>query len=184
MGKQFSSLSEPHCEFIAEQKMFFVGTAASTGKVNISPKGADSFRVIDNNTVAWLNLTGSGNETSAHVQELPRMTIMFCAFEGKPEIMRLYGTAKALHQADDEWQQHLDLFPTQPGARQVFVLDVELVQTSCGFSVPLYDYVGDRNILTNWAENKGREGVEEYWLNRNHTSLDGKKTKIKDLSGL
>ena len=184
MGKQFEQLTPEQQAFISEQKMFFVGTAASTGKVNISPKGIDSIRVIDEKKVIWLNLTGSGNETSAHVQELSRMTIMFCAFTGKPEILRLYGQAEVIHQGDAKWQQYITLFPEQVGARQLFILDVDLVQSSCGYSVPLYEYQEDREILTKWAKQKGKDGVEEYWADRNHTSLDGKPTNIKELSDI
>ena len=182
MGKQFEKLSIEQQQFISEQKMFFVGTAASTGKVNISPKGIDSFRVIDDTTVAWLNLTGSGNETSAHVQELPRMTIMFCAFTGQPEILRLYGQAEVLHQADARWAEYLNKFPSKLGARQVFIQKIDLVQSSCGFSVPFYEYQEDREILNNWSEKKGQEGIEEYWVKSNETSLDGLPTNIRELA--
>lgn len=182
MGKQFKELTDNQQEFISEQKMFFVGTAASTGKVNISPKGMDSFRILAPQKVAWLNFTGSGNETSAHIQESPRMTIMFSAFTGRPEILRLYGQAQVLHQADDEWSKYLDLFPKTLGARQIFILDIELVQSSCGYAVPLYSYENDRTILDDWTEKKGTEGIEEYWLDNNQTSLDGSETNIKNLS--
>ncbi|MGI2030294.1 pyridoxamine 5'-phosphate oxidase family protein [Endozoicomonas acroporae] len=182
MGKQFEKLSIEQKKFISDQKMFFVGTAASTGKVNISPKGMDSFRVLDEKTVLWLNLTGSGNETSAHVQELPRMTIMFCAFTGKPEILRLYGKSEVLHKGNSKWSEYLELFSSPIGARQLFILNIELVQSSCGFSVPLYEYQQDRKTLLKWAKNKGQEGIEEYWNDRNQTSLDGKPTNIKELS--
>ena len=105
MGQQYESLSEKHIAFIEAQKIFFVGTATVDSRVNISPKGMDSFRVLSNNRIAWLNVTGSGNETAAHVQVLPRMTIMFCSFEGAPQILRLYGIAKVIHRADSEWDE-------------------------------------------------------------------------------
>ncbi|WP_461534879.1 pyridoxamine 5'-phosphate oxidase family protein [Spongorhabdus nitratireducens] len=184
MAKRFDALSDEHIEFIAAQKMFFVATAAATGTINLSPKGMDSLRVIDSNKVIWLNLTGSGNETATHLQQLPRMTLMFCAFEDKPEILRLYGQAEAIHQADPRWKEYQDLFPALPGIRQVIVMDIDLVQTSCGFSVPLYQYEGQREILTDWAERAGHKGMEEYWLKRNQQSLDGLETGIKTLSGL
>ncbi|MGB1258123.1 MAG: pyridoxamine 5'-phosphate oxidase family protein [Thiolinea sp.] len=177
-------MSAKQQDFISDQKMFFVGTAASTGKVNISPKGMDSFRIIDEKTVAWLNLTGSGNETSAHVQEQPRMTIMFCAFNGKPEILRLYGQAEMFHKGDTKWPEYYELFPPQPGARQIFLLNIDLIQSSCGFAVPLYEYQENREVLSNWAKNKGQDGIEEYWSDRNQTSLDGKPTNIKELSNI
>jgi hypothetical protein len=138
MGKRFSELNDQHIRFIDRQKMFFVGTAAAESRVNVSPKGMDSLRVLGNNRVVWLNVTGSGNESSAHVQQNPRMTIMFCAFEGLPLILRLYGTARVIHPRDAEWAELYALFPPLPGARQIFDLSVDLVQTSCGQAVPLY----------------------------------------------
>lgn len=180
MGQQYTELSNKHVAFIEQQKMFFVGTATDSSKVNISPKGMDSFTVLDSKTVAWLNVTGSGNETAAHVQSHPRMTIMFTAFEGNPLILRLYGTAIAVHQNDEQWSTLCKLFPVLPGARQIFILRIDMVQTSCGMSVPLYDYVEDREQLNNWARQKGDEGIRAYWEQRNQTSLDGIETHILD----
>lgn len=178
MGQQFTALSEKHIDFIAMQKIFFVGTATETSKVNISPKGMDSFRVIGQNRVAWLNVTGSGNETAAHVQTCPRMTLMFMAFEGKPVILRLYGTARAIHQGDPEWPELYGLFNPLPGARQIFDVSVQMVQTSCGMAVPFYDYVGDRELLSDWAGKQGDEGIKKYWEKKNQVSLDGEATHI------
>ena len=165
-------------EFILKQHIFFVGTATSTGRVNVSPKGMDSFRVLGPHKVVWMNLTGSGNETAAHVLENNRMTIMFCAFEGNPMILRLYGTAKVFHERDEEFQQYQKLFPDIPGLRQFFELDVDLVQTSCGFAVPFMDYQEDRLKLVSWANNKGEDGLKAYWKQKNTTSLDGLDTGI------
>ncbi|MGD1936336.1 MAG: pyridoxamine 5'-phosphate oxidase family protein [Cyanophyceae cyanobacterium] len=184
MGKQFPALEKKHIKFIQAQKLFFVGTAAQDGRVNVSPKGMDSFRVLDANTVAWLNLTGSGNETSAHVQQLPRMTLMMCSFEGAPVILRMYGTATVRHQGDRDWDRHIELFPQLPGSRQVFVLKIDLVQTSCGYGVPLFDYVGDRDGLNKWAEKKGDRGIQKYWTKNNQVSLDGQPTEILERSGI
>jgi hypothetical protein len=184
MGKQFSAMIPPHIEFIAEQKMFFVATAAAEGKVNLSPKGMDSFRVLNQQQVVWLNLTGSGNETAAHLKQNSRMTIMFCAFEGKPVILRLYGQAKAIHRSDAEWQQYIELFPEQQGARQLYLLDIDMVQSSCGMSVPLYDFVSQRDDLANWASKQGEQGIHQYWAKKNQHSLDGVATDILSLSGL
>lgn len=184
MGKQYTELSSKHIDFIAQQKLFFVGTAAAEGKVNISPKGGDSFRVLNANQVVWHNLTGSGNETSAHIQLLPRMTIMFCAFEGAPLILRLYGSAKVIHQADPEWQQYITLFPESVASRQLYLLDIDMVQTSCGMSVPFFAYEDDRQQLAAWSEKQGKEGIEAYWLKKNQTSLDGFETNILELSRL
>ena len=138
----------------------------------------DSFRILANDRVAWLNLTGSGNETAAHVQHQPRMTIMFCAFEGAPLILRLYGTAKVIHRKDAEWGELYPRFTPHPGARQIFELGVELVQTLCGMGVPLYTHVGDRDSLTKWARRQGEEGLRQYWERKNQLSLDGVPTNI------
>lgn len=180
MGKQFSEISDRLKNFIEQQKIFFVATAAAEGKVNLSPKGMDALRVCGKNRVAWLNVTGSGNETAAHIQENPRMTLMFMAVEGDPMILRLYGTARCIHRNEPEWVLMAPLFPELPGARQIFDMQVDLVQTSCGMAVPLYDYVADRDALNNWAINKGDEGIQTYWRERNTVSLDGKPTPIAD----
>ncbi len=178
MGQLYSEISGELKFFIQNQKIFFVGTATTGSRINISPKGMDSLKIIDRNRVVWLNLTGSANETSAHIQEDPRMTIMFAAFEGKPMILRLYGTAKVVHRNDPEWDELISLFKPMPGARQIFDLAVDLVQTSCGMGVPFFDYVEDRKALLNWAEKKGEDGLVEYWRQKNQTSLDGKSTNI------
>ncbi len=178
MGKQFSELSEEHIAFIQVQKLFFVGTATADSRVNVSPKGMDTLRVLDSKRVAWLNVTGSGNESAAHVQIDPRMTIMFCAFEGAPLIMRLYGKARVIHPRDAAWGTLLALFPPLPGARQVFELDIELVQTSCGAGVPLFDYAGDRETLNEWSRKKGEAGVRQYWQDKNQLSIDSIPTHI------
>ncbi|WP_239797581.1 pyridoxamine 5'-phosphate oxidase family protein [Candidatus Nitrotoga arctica] len=127
MGKRYEALSQRLIEFISEQKIFFVGTATGDSRVNVSPKGMDSFRVLKNNRAIWLNVTGSGNETSAHVQQNPRMTIMFCAFEGPPLILRLYGTARVVHKNDDDWGKLFAHFNPLPGARQIFDLSIDLL---------------------------------------------------------
>ena len=176
MAKLYEQISPKLQQFIEDQKIFFVATATADSKINLSPKGMDSLRVLDPNRVAWLNVTGSGNETAAHVQEHPRMTLMFTAFEDNPLILRVYGTARAIHTDDPEWQLLFPLFTPLPGARQIFDLTVDLVQTSCGMAVPLYDYVGEREQLNAWAAKKGEEGVAAYWKETNRVSLDGKPT--------
>jgi len=178
MGQRYSEISDKLKQFIENQKLFFVGTATADSRVNISPKGMDSLRVLDKNRVVWLNVTGSGNETSAHIQENPRMTIMLTAFEGNPMILRLYGDAKVVHKNDREWEELFSLFSPIPGARQIFDLTVNLVQTSCGMAVPIYDYIEEREQLKNWAVKKGEEGLKEYWQEANQVSLDGKPTNI------
>ena len=178
MAKKFTSLTTDHYEFIKAQKIFFVATADSNSRVNLSPKGMDSFRLTSSNTALWLNMTGSGNETAAHILADGRMTIMFCAFEGKPVILRLYGKARAIHSRDTEWEDLIQNFPATPGARQIFELDIDLILTSCGMAVPFYDYREERNQLNNWAEKKGAMGLSDYWLEKNKLSLDGKPTGI------
>jgi len=133
----------------------------------------DSLKVIDNNRVIWLNVTGSGNETSAHIQQNNRMTIMFMAFEGKPLILRLYGKAKVIHINDPQWQALFTLFQPTTRARQIFDLSVVLVQTFCGMAVPFFDYVKEREQLKDWAIKKGDKGLKEYWLTKNQQSIDG-----------
>ncbi|OQW76002.1 MAG: pyridoxamine 5'-phosphate oxidase [Proteobacteria bacterium ST_bin11] len=183
MAQRCRELSERHITFIAEQKMFFVGTAVENGRVNISPKGMDSFLVLDNSRVAWLNVTGSGNETAAHVQRDARMTIMFCAFAGEPLILRLYGTAKVIHKNDSEWKSLFALFKPLPGARQIFDISIDLVQTSCGMAVPHFSYVADRELLSDWAAKKGDAGLKRYWEEKNQVSLDGIPTNIIEKNG-
>jgi hypothetical protein len=178
MGQRYSELTPELTRFIWEQNMFFVASAPVEGHVNVSPKGLDTLRVFGPKTVAWLNVTGSGNETAAHVLENGRMTLMFCAFAGRPMILRLYGQARVIHPRDEEWSEWRPRFDDLPGARQIFILDIELVQTSCGMAVPLFDFKGQRQELIDWADKKGPEGVAEYWARKNQQSLDGKPTGI------
>lgn len=178
MAKQYESLSEKLVEFITNQKIFFVGTATSDSRVNISPKGMDSFRILNNNRAIWLNLTGSGNETSAHVQLDPRMTIMFCAFEGPPLIVRLYGIARVIHRKDDDWKDFFPNFNPLPGARQIFDFSIEMVQTSCGMAVPYFEHSSDRELLSDWAKQKGENGLMQYWEEKNQSSIDNIPTNI------
>lgn len=178
MGKKIAYITNDLKDFIEKQQLFFVGTAATEGNVNISPKGCDSFRVINKNKIVWLNLTGSGNETAAHLIKNNRMTIMFCAFEGKPMILRLYGTSKIYHKQEAEFQNYLTLFPENHGARQIIEMQVDLVQISCGYAVPFMDFKEERNQLNNWAKKQGEEKIERYWKDKNTKSIDGFDTKI------
>ena len=167
-------------KFIAAQKIFFVATAADHGRINLSPKGMDSFRVVDEKKVLWLNLTGSGNETAAHLGVDGRITIMFCAFEGDPMILRLYGKGKVIHPNDQRWSSVVDLFPKQAGTRQIIDIDIEMVQTSCGMSIPYFDFKEERLQLDEWAQSKGKEGIKEYWKEKNEVSIDGIPTQIQE----
>jgi predicted pyridoxine 5'-phosphate oxidase superfamily flavin-nucleotide-binding protein len=178
MAERFEQLEDKHIDFIQAQKMYFVGTAADDGYANVSPKGMDSFRVLDNATVAWLNLTGSGNETAAHVLENGRMTVMFCSFDTQPLILRLYGQATVTHKGEVQWDILSALFPRYTGARQIFSLALALVQTSCGYAVPHYTLKSERPTLTKWADGRGEEGIRDYWQEKNRVSLNGKDTGI------
>jgi len=178
MGKQFTEIQPRFQEFIQKQKVFFVGTARAEGRVNISPKGMDTLRVLNKNKIVWLNLTGSGNETAAHLIEKSRMTIMFCSFEKKPLILRLYGKAKIYHEKDKEFEDYSSLFEDYVGARQIIEMEVDLVQTSCGFAVPFMDFKAERTQLKESANKKGRDGIKQYWKDKNTKSIDGFDTKI------
>lgn len=169
-------------DFITRQPMFFVATAATGGRVNISPKGADSLRILDDRTVRWLNLSGSGNETAGHLRQMNRMTLMFCAFEGDALILRLYGTARTLHPRDDDWASAVAMFPTMAGSRQIFDLTIDSLQTSCGTGVPRMDFRAQRvaDELTPYFADMGPEGVEAYWRKKNMRTIDGFDTGLLD----
>ena len=178
MAAQYDEITEPLRAFIGRQRMFFVATAATDGRVNLSPKGQDSLRVTGPNEVLWMNLTGSGNETAAHLLENDRMTLMWCAFEGAPMILRVYGTARAAHPRDAEWAACAAQLPSRPGARQYFRVAVDLVQTSCGYAVPEMTFVAERTVLDEWTGRRGADGVKAYWRSDNARSLDERPTGI------
>ena len=177
--EHFDHLTHDLQKFIEQQKVFFVGTAASDGFINISPKGYDSLKVVDKNRIVWVNLTGSGNESAAHTQENPRMTLMFTSFERKPLILRVYGEAKTIHRLDKEWDILSSNFPPSNASRQIFDLSISLVQTSCGYAVPYYDFKGERDILKKSNEKAGKSGIQKYWKENNAKSLDGILTNIE-----
>jgi hypothetical protein len=178
MGKFNTKITKRTQKFIESQKIFFVATAPKSGRISLSPKGMDSFRVTSEKKVQWLSVTGSGNETAAHLINDNRITIMFCAFEGAPNIVRIYGTAKEIKPKDSEWSELITQFPTTPGARQIFDITIESVQSSCGTSIPFYEYTGERNQLNDWAEEQGQKKIEQYWEEKNQTSIDGLPTNI------
>ncbi|HVV54759.1 MAG TPA: pyridoxamine 5'-phosphate oxidase family protein [Mucilaginibacter sp.] len=180
MAKFFDSIHGQHSEFIEKQKMFFVASAPLSGEghVNVSPKGIDSFRVLSSNRVAYMDIIGSGNETSAHILENGRITIMFCAYDGPPNILRLYGKGRTVLPGDEEWDHLSKLFTLQLSTRQIIVADIDKVQTSCGFSVPLYEYAGERDHAEKWANAKGAEGLGTYKREKNRISLDGLPTAL------
>ena len=181
MATQFDRLNDSLIRFIDAHHMFFVGSAATEGRVNVSPKGMDSLRVLSPNRIVWRNLTGSGNETAGHLAQINRMTLMWCGFEAKPMILRAFGQAKTLHPRDAGFEELNALFPPSIGARQVFDLKIDMVQSSCGYAVPFFDYKGERDVLDTWAENKGQDGILEYWGRHNTTTIDGMPTNITDI---
>ena len=179
MGKQSDHISKRIEKFINKQKIFFVATAAPEGRINLSPKGMDTFRVLGENRAIWLNLTGSGNETAAHLAQDQRITVMFCAFEGPPMILRLYAKGTVIHPKHELWDDLIGQFPDLGGKRQIIDLEIEMVQTSCGMSIPFYDFVSERKELDDWAKGKGQDGVETYWKEKNTSSIDGFPTHIE-----
>ena len=178
MAKFYEQLDDGLRSFISEQKVFFTATAPENGRINLSPKGMDTFRCIDDRTVAYLDLTGSGNETAAHIIENGRITIMFCSFSEKPLILRLYGKGRVVRSQDEDWQTFYRHFRTMPGERQIIVLNIESAQTSCGFGVPMYELIEERPKLAEWTLKKGGEGATEYWKAKNQTSIDGLPTHL------
>ncbi len=181
MARQFPSIAPDFRDFILRQRVFFIASAAPAGRVNVSPKNVDALRVLGENSVVYLDLTGSGNETAAHLRLNDRLTLMFCAFEGPPKILRLYGSGRIVPRRSSEYRSLLAAEfagVEPPGARQMVALKVDLVQTSCGYGVPLFDYVAERPTLTRWAEAKGEEKLEEYWRVKNTHSIDGLPTGL------
>lgn len=180
MGKFFDRILDQHREFIAKQKMFFVSSAplSAEGHINLSPKGKDCFRILSDTCVAYMDIIGSGNETSAHVLENGRITFMFCAFEGPPNILRLYGTGRTVLPGDKNWETMAKRFHLDLSIRQIIVADIHKVQTSCGFSVPLYEYKGERDHADKWALSKGTEGLQAYKAEKNRISIDGLPTAL------
>lgn len=180
MGAALTAISPELEAFIKAQHVFFVGSAPGEGgHVNVSPKGLDTLRILSPTRVAYLDLTGSGNETAAHVTQNGRLTIMFCAFEGKARIVRLYGRGRVVMPGDGEWAGLAGAFPAQAGARQVIVLEIERVASSCGFGVPRLAFVGERPDLPEWAQRKGETGLEEYRAKVNRVSIDGLPAPVR-----
>ena len=183
MAKQFSSIDDRLRDFIARQHIFFTASAAANSRVNVSPRETLCLRILSPNTAIYLDRTGSGNETSAHMKADGRLTIMFCAMEGPPMILRLYGRGRIIHRSLPEYREllHGHYAGDEPlGARQIVWLDIDLVQTSCGFGVPLFSYEGERPSLDQWAKAKGPDGIEEYRREKNVLSMDGLPTGLFD----
>lgn len=178
MAKFYSQLDTQLCDFIAAQQLFFTATAPLEGRINLSPKGIDTFRCLDFGRVAYLDLTGSGNETAAHLHQNGRMTIMFCSFTDKPLILRLYGKGEVVAPDTAQWVGLIDRFADLPGKRQLILLQIESVQTSCGYGVPVYELQSERSTLVDWALQKGVAGIGEYQQQKNQTSIDGLPTHL------
>jgi hypothetical protein len=180
MGKQFAKIESGHKAFIERQKIFFVASAPPKGRINVSPKGLSSFRVLGDNDVAYLDCTGSGSETRAHLMAADdkRLTIMFCAFEGDPVILRLYGQGRSLMRGTPEYAALVPQFEEAPGARQIVRLAVDLVQTSCGMGVPLFDYKQERGSLVRYWTAQGIDNLRKYWGLKNMKSIDGLPTSF------
>lgn len=175
MGKIHTEIDSNLTAWLQRQQMFFVSTAplAGDGLINCSPKGLDTLRVLGPRTVAYLDLTGSGVETIAHLKENGRIVIMLCAFEGAPKIVRFHGRGEVLEPGHPEFQSLLEQFPRLPGTRAIIRVDVQRIADSCGFAVPQYTFEGPRDTLIRYAENRGEDGLEQYRWQNNRQSLDG-----------
>ena len=179
MAKFYDALDDKLTGFIADQKLFFVASAPlEGGHVNVSPKGGDTFRVLGPNRACYLDLTGSGNETAAHLLQNGRMTVMFCSFTRMAQILRLFGTGHVASKRDPDWAELAGLFPDYPGIRQIIILDIEMVQTACGYQVPLMDFVAERETLSKSAQSKGPDGLAAYRAEKNSVSIDGLPTGL------
>ncbi len=175
MGKLYTEIVPDVVEFIRAQRIFFVATAPAgdAGHINLSPKGWDTFRVLDPRRVAYVDLTGSGIETVAHVRENKRITFMFCAFEGAPRILRLYGRGQVVEPGDASFAELSRRLPALDGTRAIIHVAIDRVADSCGYAVPRYQYQGDRAQLRDWTEHKGAEGLARYQAEKNAESIDG-----------
>jgi hypothetical protein len=175
VGKEYTVIDEGIRRWIKQQRLFFVSTAPldADGLINCSPKGMDTLRVLDERTIGYLDLTGSGVETIAHLRENGRIVIMMCAFEGAPKIIRFYGKGKVLRKDDAGYLGLIKQFEPFAGTRSIIRVEVERIIDSCGYSVPRYQYQGERDALLKWADTKGEGGVAEYQQLKNRRSLDG-----------
>jgi hypothetical protein len=178
MARFYDRLIPDLSDFIRRQHLFFTASAASSGRINLSPKGMNTFRILSDDTVAYLDLTGSGNETAAHILHDGRLTIMFCSFDEKPMILRLYGHGRIIRPRDAAWTDLIGKFEPFPGQRQIIVLKIESLQTSCGFAVPRYELLEERQTLVEWSAKKGDQGIRDYWTEKNQTSIDGLETGL------
>jgi len=179
MSEFFDALTDDHIAFIHDQPMFFIATACADGRINLSPKGGDGLhRVINPNLFCYLDMTGSGNETAAHIKHDGRATVMLNSFTRNPVIMRLYGHGRVAFEGTLEFEEHIALFPDKTGLRQLIFVDIDQIQTSCGYAVPKIELISHRDTLDRWSEKQGRDGVLDYQQNRNLKSIDGMDTGL------
>jgi hypothetical protein len=178
MSRFYQTLTPELREFIGKQHLFFVASAARNGRINLSPKGMNTFRILADDRVGYLDLTGSGNETAGHILHDGRLTIMFCSFDENPLILRLYGRGEIARPNDPSWPDLIPHFDQMPGQRQLILLHIESLQSSCGFGVPRYELLEVRQTLVQWCAKKGPEGVRKYWLEKNQRTIDGMETQI------
>ena len=165
-------------QFIEAQKVFFVATAPTQGRINLSPKGMDTFRVLNPRRVIYLDITGSGNETAAHLLDNGRITIMFCSFDKTARVGRLYGHGRAIHHYDAYWREYLAMFPSEPGIRQIMEIDVESAMTSCGYGVPVMETLNERDTLRKYWQKRDQETLIGYQHEENEHSIDGLPTGL------
>ena len=180
MAEFVEELSDSHREFITAQPVFFVATAPKKGRINLSPKGLDTFRVLSDHRVAYLDITGSGNETAAHILDDGRVTFMFMSFSRNARILRIFGRGSFARPGSDDYKAHISLFPEYPGVRQLIFCDVECVSTSCGYGVPEMELIRPRETMGKWATAKGEDGIREYQEVNNSKSIDGLPTGLYD----
>lgn len=175
MGKIYSTIDDSIRKFIQAQTVFFVGSAPldPNGHVNLSPKGLDTLRILEPSTIAYLDLTGSGVETIAHVRENGRIVLMFCSFEGPPKILRIHGQGHVIEPQQNEFPSLAVHFPGHDGTRAIIVVEIARISDSCGYAVPLLKYEGERSQLSAWARNLGPKGLNEYRMKKNRQSIDG-----------
>ena len=174
MSKIYEELDERLRQFIMRQKLFFVASAprSDTGLINVSPKGMDTLRILDGTTIAYLDLTGSGVESIAHLKENGRFVMMFCSFDEQPLILRLHGRGRVVEKSDSEWEKLRPRFPEFPTARAIVVLSILRIADSCGWGVPRFDFAGPRDQYGNYASRIGEDGLRQAQLKSNLSSID------------
>lgn len=180
MADFFNHITDKHVDFLAEQPMFFTATACASGRINLSPKGNDSFRVLSPKLCGYLDMGGSGNETAAHIKNDGRITLMFNSFSRNPLIYRIYGKGRVVRPSHKEFAELRSQFPAELPARQIILIEVESTQTSCGYAVPIAEEMTSRDTLVKWVAQKGEEKIRAYEQENNVKSIDGFDTGLND----